>query len=248
MMKPQPFIVAAAVFSAVAQAQVIYTGYSESSTSVSATAVGSYSGSVVPILAAGEAGFTTDDVFSFRIDRGASSASATQAHYFSLQTDNLPVRLDLLTGLFDGKLIYGGGGLATDYTVDLTGKVSIYEYDDANGNNKFDPIENAYLAVTTGAIPLASLAANGTSVYDTSGSGPQSYILGANTNYMLALETRWTVAGTAVATDPSVVITVEHVTPLFSGHTATFDYQTVPEPTTATLLAMAAVLLRRRRR
>lgn len=251
MMKSITSIIAVALgVTAIAQGQVTYTGYAESAQGVSAIEVGTYEGSVVPVLAAGQAGFTADDIYSFRVDRGTTAASAKRSHFFSLETANLPVRLDLLTGLFDGKLVFGGGGLATNYTVNLSGTVSVYEYDDLNRNNKFDPSEASYLCATTGALPLATLSGNGLSFFDTATAGAVStYVLGANSRYMLALESSWALAGTAALTDPTVVITVEHVTPLFSGTSATFNYQTVPEPSTAALLAAAALVpLGRRRR
>jgi hypothetical protein len=237
-----------AALSAAAHAQVLYSGHIQGVTSTNASAVGSYAGSIVPVLAAGQAGFTSDDIYSYRVTHGASTAGAGQTEYFSLATDNLPVRLTLTTGRFDGKLVYGGGGLATNYTVDLFGRVSIYEYDDANNNNQLDTSEALYLCTTSNPISLASLSANGLATYDTATPTVAPYVLGANSDYVVAVESYWVLTGTAAATDPSVVITVEHVTPNFSGHSATFDYQTVPEPTTAALLGASVLVCLRRRK
>lgn len=235
--------------SAIANAQLSYTGFLVERVTSGGTAVGTEPLFIGVNFGTPIATFTSDGIDSMQIGPSSSIyASDNRLVFYSLATGNTPVRFNSLEATFDGKFVYGGGSVIDNFDASLYGALLLYQFDDANNNNVFDFGETTHLALSTGAIELAHLTGNGLQVYNQTIATAPNYILGANSHYMVLAQTFTEGFGSVNVSSPSVVLSNEYNKPTWDGVTVTINHEAVPEPATLALALPALALLKRRKK
>lgn len=236
---------------AAAHAQLSYYSYTEDVSSYNSTHVGNYPSNVVQGFSSPDAYMYMETVDSWSLNRGETYWSGQHGYFFNLATGNLPSRINQYDLNLNGKFVFGGGGPSSEITATLSAGITLYQFDDLNGNNVYDNGETSYLAMSSGGYQIASLDSNGLMVYNTNiaASYPgSSYILGANSHYFALAQMYYSASGTFSEFDPQIVITNEFNYPNWSGAILHINHESVPEPATLTLLALPALAALKRRK
>jgi hypothetical protein len=180
--------------------------------------------------------------WNWQLPRNNLSNYVSHGLYLTFTVNPLPVSVSSLFYSINGKWVNGGGnGVNPTTTVNWRARIG-----------EFVPfVGNVDVASLTPAQP-PSLVGNGLMILNQSDSVAANYVLAAGRTYTLAIDLNTYVDVSNFApTTPSISVTNEFGgpwAPSFGGMSVGFNWQIVPAPSTAGLLALAGLAATRRRR
>jgi hypothetical protein len=185
------------------------------------------------------AGATWD--WNWQLPRGNFTGYVLHNTYLNFTVGTLPVRIGNLFYTLNGKWV-NGGGTTTDPTTSVTPSLKLSEVIPGLG---LAPIVDS-------PGPARVLNGNSLTIFSDSVATPSGYILAAGRTYLLDFQLLTQVDVTAFAsTNPSITITNElggEWSPGYTGVRAGLEWEVVPAPSAAGLLALAGLSAARRRR
>jgi len=186
-------------------------------------------------------GFT--DQFSSQLLRNQiTNASGYEESLTSFSVGAHPVSMTDIVYTANARLIHGGGK-GTNPTENVSVGFFVSQFDDGNGNGRFDVGEPVYGPGFSAAQAWPTISGNG--YWDMKyQSSPGSYVLSAHSNYVLGTLMYTNISQEALTIDtPTVTTTHEN---FYNG--VTFHAQALPEPSTWAALGLGTVALLRRRK
>lgn len=186
------------------------------------------------------AGSTWD--WSWQLPRGNLFGTVLHNTYLSITVGNLPVRIGNLFYSLNGKWVSGGGN-AVEPALAITPTFRLSE---------LVPGIGGLAPITTISPTPRIMTGNNLTIFSDSVATPSGYILAAGRSYLLDFELLTQVSVTNFTnTTPSITITNElggDWSPGYTGVRAGLEWEVVPAPSAAGLLALAGLTAARRRR
>lgn len=237
-------VLAALPIASVAHAQVIATP-GPIPGGISNSAAGTFNVSSFDTFGLAQQGFLasasrTD--WSWQLPRSNFTGHVLQSQYYSFRIGMIPVQIDSLSSLVNGKWVNGGGTGATPTT-------------SINWTTRIDEIIPGVGLVNVLSLSPAAptvISGNGLSIINQADSMASTYVLASGRQYVLTIDiTTEVVVSNWNDAMPSISITNEFGGPLspnFNGLQAQMTWHEVPAPAPLALLGLAGLIANRRNR
>jgi len=239
------FVIATLVATAHAHALTItgayYTLEAQAPAFISSNSVGGFA--YTGTAEAGTLGMAISGAYTTQLPREDYFGQTNLDVFISFVTGNIPVQVSDFRLRSAGKVVNGGGNAETPST--LVGAAGVlWEYEDGDANGNYTVGETAYLAQIVGNVFHTGLTGNGFTPYGYGALNESTYVLAANTTYVMQFRTADLISQSGLGSSPSVAVTNE----IFEDRLE-FDYEAVPEPASMIAIGIGMLgTLRRRRR